>query len=617
MGRAYRLSIACLTIAFLAVVVPCAAETTILVVHSYSEEWPIRNSIDQGLRRAFNSRRAGDVSVHVETLDSRRLPDRDYADLMLDYLRRKYQRIQPAVIVAVHDAAFDFLQAHRSELFSRVPIAVLLTRQRAIPSDANVTAYWNTATFDRTVSAMLALHPGIRRVVVVNSALDNAALNQDIAKHLSRFGDRVAIDYIQNLPLDAALARLRALTPDSIVLHLRQAIDAGGGPLDPRLGFEAVLRAAPVPVYVTSDHMVGTGAVGGVVFDTAGTGEQLGMTALRLFDGARTGDIPSGDGREVALYDWTQLKRWGLRLDALPPGSRILNLELTLWERYHWYVVVAATVILAQGLLISALLVQRTRRRLAEQQVRESERSLRLSAAKVRDMAGRLIAAQEVERRGIAGELHDDIGQRLALLSAEVDALCAQLPEEPHVLEQAQRLTAQVVDISAELQQLSRRLHPAWLDQIGLADSLRHTCKTVADAHHVSVNLEISELPGPLDSDVALCLYRITQEGLHNIIKYSHASNVTVRVTCDDRQIGLHILDDGVGFDAESEGSGIGLISMRERVHFLGGQFLVHSAPGEGTRLELQVPLRRNTNLAGIDPAATSRHAITTTPELN
>jgi len=584
---------------FLAVAVPCASETTILVLHSYGEEWPMRNNIDQGLRKAFSTRLAGEVNVYVETLEFSRLPDRDYQNLMLEYLRRKYQRIQPAVIVAVHDMSYDFLQSHRSELFPSVPIVVLLTRQRAIPPDANVTAFWNTATFDRTVSAMLALHPRARHLVVVNSALGSTALNQDIGSHLSRFEDRVTLDYIQNLPLDATLTRLRALTPDSVVLYLRQAIDAGGGSLDPRLGFEAVLRAAPVPVYVTFDHMIGTGAVGGVVFDTTATGERLGMTALRVLDGARTSDIPSGDGIETALYDWRQLKRWGLRLDALPPGSRILNREWTLWERYRWYIVIAATVIVAQGLLISALLVQRARRRRAEQQVRESEQSLRLSAEKVRDLAGRLIAAQEAERRGIAGELHDDISQRLALLSAEVGALYAQLPDEKQILEQAQRLTTRVMDIGAGLHELAHRLHPAWLDHIGLADSLRHTCRTVADAHRVEVNIEISELPGALDSEVALCLHRITQEALHNVVKHGRAANVTVRLTSDDRRIGLHIVDDGVGFDAARESAGIGLVSMRERVHSLGGQFSVHSAPGRGTHLELHVPLRLKADRVG------------------
>ncbi len=588
----YRLLIACLTVAFLAVAIPCAAESTVLVVHSYGEDWPMRNNIDQGLRKAFNTRRAGEVNVYVETLDYRRLPDRDYRDLMLDYLRRKFQRVQPAVIVAVHDPSFDFLQRHRSELFPGVPIVVLLTRQRPSPLGANVTAFWNTATFDRTVSAMLALHPRARHLAVVNGALGSTALNQDIGSHLSQFENRVAIDHIQNLPLDAVLARLRALTPDSVVLYLRQAIDAAGGQLDPRLGFEAVLRAAPVPVYVTFDHMIGTGAVGGVVFDTTGTGEKLGLTALRLLDGASTSDIPSGDTSQTALYDWRQLKRWGLSLNALPSGSRILNREWTLWERYHWYVVVAATVILGQGLLISGLLVQRTRRRRAELQVRESERSLRLSADKIQDLAGRLIAAQEAERRGIAGELHDDISQRLALLSAEVGLLQSQLPDDPELLDQANRLITQVTDIGAELHRLSRRLHPAWLDQVGLANSLRQTCGDVADAHRVAVTLEISELPAAIDTDVALCLYRITQEGLHNVIKYSVASNVTVRLTSADGQIRLQIADDGVGFEAGREGNGIGLISMRERVHFLGGQFHVSSAPREGTRLEVQVPLR-------------------------
>ena len=147
--------------------------------------------------------------------------------------------------------------------------------------------------------------------------------------------------------------------------------------------------------------------------------------------------------------------------------------------------------------------------------------------------------------------------------------------------------------MGSELHRLSHELHPAWLEQLGLAASLRRICSELSDAGGITILLEIEEIPVVLTNEVALAVYRIAQEALHNIVKHSGARNATVRLEADRDDIVLSVIDDGLGFDplAERAMNGVGLISMRERVGQVDGQMTLTSKPNQGTRIEVRVPL--------------------------
>jgi PAS domain S-box-containing protein len=213
-------------------------------------------------------------------------------------------------------------------------------------------------------------------------------------------------------------------------------------------------------------------------------------------------------------------------------------------------------------------------------------------AQELRDLGGRLIDAHEQERRRLSRELHDGVGQRLALLSAEVALLRRQLTGSP-MLEQVRRVLTHIEDVGAELHRVSHELHPAWLEQLGFPASIRRVCAELSDAHRIAIHLEIGEIPPQLRRDVALCLYRIAQEALHNIVKHSQAATATVRLDADPVEIVLQVIDDGLGFDPalEHELRGVGLVSMRERARHAGGDLTLATQPGQGTRVHVRVPL--------------------------
>ncbi len=212
----------------------------------------------------------------------------------------------------------------------------------------------------------------------------------------------------------------------------------------------------------------------------------------------------------------------------------------------------------------------------------------------LRDLSGRLIRAQEDERRRIARELHDEFNQRLALLAIDLETLGRDLPApSAEVAEQVRALSAQVRQLSSDVHRLSHELHPSKLDQLGLVTSLGSLCRELADKHGLRIDFSHRSVPRSIPGDVALCLYRVAQEGLQNVVKHSAATQTRVRLDGRAEAIRLRISDTGVGFNVESpkQDQGLGLVSMRERVRLVNGEFAIESAPARGTRIDVRVPL--------------------------
>jgi PAS domain S-box-containing protein len=211
----------------------------------------------------------------------------------------------------------------------------------------------------------------------------------------------------------------------------------------------------------------------------------------------------------------------------------------------------------------------------------------------LQDLGGRLIHAHEEERLRLSQELHDDVGQRLALLSAELGILLQLGTREPSVLQQVESISVHVGEIASALRRLSYELHPVLLGRLGLPASIGRLCDEIAAATRIEVQREIVAFPMAIASDVSLCLYRIAQEALHNVVKHSGATSVTVSLKSIPGEIALSVIDDGVSFDPtlERHTGGLGLIGMRERARLVHGQMTLTSKPGHGTRVDVRIPL--------------------------
>jgi PAS domain S-box-containing protein len=220
----------------------------------------------------------------------------------------------------------------------------------------------------------------------------------------------------------------------------------------------------------------------------------------------------------------------------------------------------------------------------------------RVAEGTLSNLSPRLIAAQEAERSHVAGELRDDLNQRLALLQIGLGQFERDVPGlSPQARIQLHSLTEAATDIASSIHNLSHRLWPSLLDLLGPVASIERLCRELSDRHNLEIKFVHRSVPEQIPKDVTLCLYRIAQEALRNVVKHSGAAEAEVELTGHDDRIELCISDSGAGFSPESakRTSGLGLISMQERLRLVGGQLSVESEPSHGTRI--RVLIRRRT----------------------
>ena len=298
--------------------------------------------------------------------------------------------------------------------------------------------------------------------------------------------------------------------------------------------------------------------------------------------------------RARANVDWRQLRRWNIPESALPPGSIVLYRLPTVWEKNEKYILAGIVVIVLQALLIAGLLWQRSRKKSAMEALEK--------------LGGHLIYAQEEERARIARELHDDFSQRLAVQHLELGQLRDKLPET----ELEERATLQKIlkkgkEISADLRSLSHRLYSSKLELVGLVPALRGLCEEISQKSSIAVHFSGYGASLSLSNDTELCLFRVCQEALSNVVKYSEAKSAHVQLSADANGVSLRIIDAGKGFDTDFRNSedGIGLESMRERLRLVGGKLSVHSKLTKGTEVLAEIPRSAFAKQSGIGTKVT------------
>jgi signal transduction histidine kinase len=242
--------------------------------------------------------------------------------------------------------------------------------------------------------------------------------------------------------------------------------------------------------------------------------------------------------------------------------------------------------------LLSAFHVSRLERHLREDQEKDAR-----TAIELQKLSAKLVSAQEEERRTIARELHDEIGQVLAVIKMDLShaaRLIASGEASTDVLDDARSITDRALHA---VRDISHFLHPPLLDDLGLSAAVDWYVQNINKRHELNVDLKSQNMAARLPSDLEVAVYRIVQEGLTNVLRHAKARHCEVELTRVDNRVVVQVRDDGVGFDPKQPrrveaGHGLGLIGIRERVMQLGGQLRLDSTPGRGTmlRAEFQIP---------------------------
>lgn len=588
-ARSAAIALMMLTMSAVAATVAAAESKAILVVHTYGYEAPGRVPFDAALVRTFREATSVPVDLYIETLDAGRFGEPE-ARQTRAYLRAKYGGRRIAVLVAVYDAALAFLLDPADPLFPGVPVAAVSIGSAPTSERASVIVAGSTT--GESVALALKLHPGTKQIAIINGLIGGGggdAAQDETRRQAETISARLPVTFLHAQELDQLRADVQALPRDTLILISRLTVRTNGQPISNTQAAQEISRAARVPVYVISDNLVGSGPVGGVVIRIESQASQLALIALKLAAGAQR--LPPAQSIPVPMFDWRELRRWGISEALLPAGSIIQFRQLSVWDRYKVYILGTVAIVALQSALIAGLVVQAARLRRTERELRDSESALRVSGRELRALAGRLIVAQEAERARIARELHDDLSQQLALLSIEIDQFVIRSGGGNGMMRHAHAAATHVADIATSVHNLSHDLHPARLEMLGLGPALRSLCRDMSAAHSLPIDFEEAPIPGAIPGEVTLCLFRVVQEALRNVVKHSAARTAQVQLRHADGMLELQIVDTGRGFSLEVARDGIGLVSMRERVHFTGGEIVVHSSVGTGTRIRVRVPV--------------------------
>jgi len=571
---------------------------TVLTVQWSSEDFPTNPIVDGAIRQVLSSRSNVLIDYYAEYLESDRFPAAEAAAALRDYIRAKYRGRQIDLVIAISEPALQFVLRHRHELFPNAPVVFTGTTappRRVRSEGAGLTGVLSDVAFRETLELALKLHPSTEQVFVIAEAASPDFLDRVRDALSAAAPPSVKLVYVNEPSIEHLTAAIKTAPRRSIVLFIRYSLESPGNVVFPAAVSRAVAEASPVPVYGAQASYVGQGIVGGAIRSPQALGTRAAELALKILDGTRAQDIPLENERLVPTFDWRQLQRWGIDAARLPAGSVIQFRDPTAWELYQWYIVGALSLVAFQALLISGLLAQHTRRRRAEEVNRTSDAALRTSYERIRQLAGRLINAQEAARTRIAGDLHDDVGQELAGISIAVSNLkrWRRNVQEIATQEALSALQRRALGLVDRVRRLSHDLHPGTLRHVGLAGALDAYCLEVQQQYGVDVAFTSEGNLRSISDEAALCLFRIAQEAMRNATTHGKARHLTVAAASLERDVQLTIADDGTGFDLEAarrQGSGLGLVTMEERARVAGGSVQLVTQPGNGTTVRAKVP---------------------------
>ena len=365
----------------------CAAEVPkkVLIFSSDDQFIPAITLVNQAIRTTMKNGSPSQVQFFYEAQDSFRIATEKYEGELVGLLRRKYDGENIDLIYVLGPPALRFLLKHQGELFSDTAMVFVVPDQRRVMNlslGSNVTGVSGKIELKPTLDVALALQPQTQRVVVVagKASLDNAMVEQ-AHEEFRAYEGKVEFIYLTGLPIGELRNKLAELPEKSIVFYLSiSSDDAGKFYTNPEV-LALLAPSANAPTYGTSQTLMGAGMVGGRLIDYEAIGTRAAEMGLRILAGESPQNIPSQVVPNTTMFDWRQLRRWGIDESRLPAGSEVRFRQLTFWEQYKWRIIGVVSLCILEALLIIWLLISRSRRREAES---ESERLARVAEAERR-----------------------------------------------------------------------------------------------------------------------------------------------------------------------------------------------------------------------------------------
>jgi PAS domain S-box-containing protein len=350
----------------------------VLVVHSFGTVAPPFTIHSTAFETELVEKMGVRVDLDEVSLDMARYADPHLQEALVEYLQKRQAQWHPDLVVPIGSPAGVFVAQYRQRLFPDVPILYCGMDQRRLPADAlanNAAFVGENFDLPGFVGDILQIAPRTKNIAVVigASAVEKYWANA-FREAFHPFAERVNFIWLDDLPFEQMVERVRKLPPDSFIFLVLLLRDAAGVSHNADEALQRIHEVANAPINSIFQHQLGLGIVGGRLYQAEYEGAAAAHIAVRILHGEPASNFsPKVVGPLPPRYDWRELKRWKIEEANLPPGSTILFRSPSLWERYRKYIIAGASVFLIQAALIAGLLANLIRRRRAEGSLAESE----------------------------------------------------------------------------------------------------------------------------------------------------------------------------------------------------------------------------------------------------
>lgn len=607
--------LAALVLAILASVAPATAAQEkdapwrVLILDSTDASELVPQYFGQGVREVLARQATRPIEFYTEFLDALRFQGTFHEQEFAAFLARKYENRRPDIIVSVLPEAFAFVEEHRAALWRDIPVVFVgvpddLPRARA--PGPGITGILTRVDFSGTLDLALRLQPRTRHVAVVTGAADFDRLWRVRAEAaLNAYAGRLAVTYLDGLPIPDLLRAVAALPPDAIVLHGTVFRDGTGHATRPREVARKVAEAAPVPVFGTFEPSLGTGTVGASIVSLESQGRRAGELALRILNGEQAGSIPIDTWPPPrATVDWRQMRRFGFSESLLPPGAVVLFRPTTIWEQYKGRIIAAGALLVFQTVLIVALLIERRQRHRAERQAQQQGVELA--------HASRLATVGE-----ITATIAHQVNQPLGAILTNADAAEMLLETDPLPLDELRQI---ITDIKRDDERASDVIHGVRallrkrdagvqsVDMNALASEVHRVL--AGEARHRRITIELALAPSVPRVDgnrvhLQQVVLNLVMNALDAVGEQPNDAPrcVTIRTASSGNEMLVEVSDTGPGipperlphvfqsfFTTKKDGMGLGLSIARSLVDAHGGRIWAETNESGGATFRFALP---------------------------